>query len=347
MLLFNPNRAAPDASPPQQGVIDDARRRQRLRRRRSAAALLSFGLIAGVAWASSGAATRPYSPGAEQGKFGAGRTGSSPREDFNVRLFPNVEVVGMAGWCEVIEEHGITGGSACGGPAVISQPFVQVYGSSTRSCRRCGRPTVATQVAVTNPRVVAILTDGRRRVDTLPLPGLPYGLRGARMVTRVGASLQPLDSSGNVVGQHFSAVPRQATVRRWHYPARPPHAACELHASALPGLSARSGVLATSIRPFPGQLVGRSFLPCAATEYRLHGIPMKAIIVIDAAQPGAYPADLPSFHALRTQPGIFAGGSLTAMRAGNDAWVVAEQARDVSERILALRHLSATVRVGR
>jgi hypothetical protein len=68
--------------------------------------------------------------------------------------------------------------------------------------------------------------------------------------------------------------------------------------------------------------------------------------VLDAAQPSSRAADLPSFHAVRAAPGIFAGGSLTAMRAGN-AWLVVEQGRGPAERMRLLRHLNATVHTGR
>src|SRR5665811_912669 len=339
-----------DGGSPQQGVIEDARRRQRLRRSRAAAAaLLGAGLIAGVVWASSGDATSSKAPSAGRGSAGAALNAGTHRPGFNVRLVPMLNVVGMVGWCEVIEEHGVTGGSACGGIATASQPFLQILGSSEGGCPRppwrspgCRRPTTETQIAVTDPQITAILVDGHAVVQTTPLPGLPYGLRGARVVSRVGAKLQALNALGLMVPQTWSQPIRQTTVERWRYPARPPRAVCNLQARGLPGLSVVGGQVATTVRPFAGQLVGRAFFPCAGTEYVAQGTPLKAMVVLDAAQPGARPADLPSFHRVGGEPGIFAGGSLTAVRSGN-AWIVAEQGRDVSQRILALRHLSASV----
>jgi hypothetical protein len=104
----------------------------------------------------------------------------------------------------------------------------------------------------------------------------------------------------------------------------------------------RGGVVATSVRPFPGALVGHAFLPCAATEYAMRGEPLKAIVLLDAAHPTSRPADLPSFHAVRKAPGMFAGGDLTAMRYGN-TWLIVEQGRGSAERIRLLAHLLVTV----
>jgi len=352
MPVLDRNPAKLDApAEPQQGVIDDARRRQRLRRRKWAALAIGAGLIAGAAWVSNGVATRSHTALRGQDSAGASPSASRQGHQFNVRLVPWLESVGTAGWCEVIEEHGATGGSACGAVPTPSQPFLQIQGSSQGGCpplrpRGCRPPKLETQVAVTNPQITAILVDGGQRVATEPLPGLPYGLRGARVVTRVGAKLQALDALGRVVPETVSyRLPRQTTVRRWLYPAQPPRAACQLHVSALPGLSVRGGLVAMRIRRFPGEIVGRAFLPCASTEYSLQGVPLKVIVAVDAAQPSVRAADLPSFHAVRGQSGVFAGGSLTAMRSGN-AWIVAEQGRDTRQRILVLRHLNATVRPG-
>jgi hypothetical protein len=154
-----------------------------------------------------------------------------------------------------------------------------------------------------------------------------------------------LNANGNRVSQVWRQPPHQATVRRWRYPQRPPNGTCRLRVSGLPDLTVLGGTVATTLRPFPGQLVGHAFLPCAASEYRLGREPLKAMVVLDAAQPGSRAADLPSFHAVRAAPGMFAGGSLTAMRSGN-AWLVVEQGRGPTERMLLLRHLSATVHAG-
>lgn len=340
MLLLDPDPTSQAPTDPRQGVIEDARRRQRLRRKRTATAVLLAGsLIAGVAWASSGPPTGPSVGRGPAGSAGNVLSGRAHQPAFNVRLVPMLTSVGLAGWCEVPEEHGAIDGSACGGVPTSHQPFLQILGSGE------ARSPKETQVAVTDPQVTAIVIDGHRRVRTSPLPGLPYGLRGARIVTRVGATLTALDADGHPVPRFWEQPVRQAAVRYWHYPQREPSGACRLWAGGLSGLQARGGSVATTLRPFPGQLVGHAFLPCNVSEYRLKREPLKAMIVLDAAQPGSRPEDLPSFHAIRTAPGMFAGGSLTAMRSGN-AWLVVGQGRGPIERMLLLRHLSATVHAG-
>jgi hypothetical protein len=245
--------------------------------------------------------------------------------------------VGVAGWCEVIEEHGITGGSACGGVPTPASPFLQILGFGEANARK------ETQVAVTDPQVGEILAGGHRRVPTQALRGLPYGLRGARVITVVGAKIEALDAAGSVIPERWGQTPRQALhIRRWRSPHRQPSGPCQLRADGLPGLVVRGGTTATTIRPFPGQLVGRAFLPCSAVEYELRRVPLRAVVVLDAAQPSARAAALPNFHALRGAPGIFAGGDLTAMRSGN-AWLIVEQGRGPAQRTLLLRHLQAAL----
>jgi hypothetical protein len=340
MLLLDRNPSSLRQTDPQQGVIDDARRRQRVRRKRARVALLGACLIGGVAWASSGTATRAHSGHAHKPALGSRLPEHTNPSAFRVRLVPMLSFVGVAGWCEVPEEHGVIGGSACGGLPRPSQPFLQIMGAGE------AKSPAETKVAVTDPQITAILIDGHRRVQSTPVPGLPYGLRAVRVVTRVGAPLAALDTHGHTVPQNWLQPPRQATVRRWRYPQRPPSGTCEPRASRLPGLAVRGGAVATSIRPFPGGLIGHAFLPCAATEYTLRDGPIRVLIVLDAAQPASRAADLPSFHAVRGAPRMFAGGDLTAIRS-HDAWLIAEQGRGPAERMLLLRHLSAAVRLRR
>jgi hypothetical protein len=336
MLLLDRHPSARSPIGPEQGVIDDARRRQRLRRRRTAAACVLIGaLVAGVAWASGGTARHS----AAGGSINAGATARASRKAtpaFNVRLVPRLDVVGVAGWCVVPEEHGRATGGACGGVPTPSQPFLQIFGSGD------GGSSEQTQVAVTDPQITAVLVDGHRSVQTKTLPGLPYGLRAARVLTRAGAKLAALDAHGTRVTQAWSQTPRQATVRRWRYPQRQPSGACGLSVSALPAIATRGGAVATTLRPFPGQLIGNAFLPCAESEFRLGREPLKAMVVLDAAQPGARVADLPGLHPIRAAPGIFAGGGLTAMRSGN-AWLVVGQGSGPAQRMLLLHHLGASL----
>jgi hypothetical protein len=337
-----PASPAENATGPDQGVIEEARRRQSRRRIRVATAgVIAAAFVGVIAWMIAGGASR-----AERGRrVPAGGAAAARSSDphvvaFDVRVVPWL-TVGRAGWCLVVEEHAVAGVSACGDVPVRSMPFLDVLGWSYGGLHH------ETQVAVTDPQVAAVLVGGRRRVPTVSLAGLPYGMRGARILAPVGSTLVALDGQGHRMAQHWSNTPRQGSVRSWRYPSRPPQGACRLHASGLPGLGARGGEVASTIRPFRGQLVGYAFLPCTATTYSLQHEPLRATVVLDAAHPGAPPAVLPDFKPVRRARGFFAeggAGGLTARRSQN-AWLIVGQGSGPAQRIRLLRHLTATVRL--
>ncbi|MCW2970201.1 MAG: hypothetical protein JWO23_1328 [Solirubrobacterales bacterium] len=337
-----PAGPAENATGPDQGVIEEARRRQRRRRIHVAVATVTVAALVGaIAWMLAGGASR-----AEHGHgFQAGATATVRSSDphvaaFDVRVVPWLSV-GRAGWCLVVEEHGVAGVSACGDVPERSMPVLDVLGWSYGGSRH------ETQVAVTDPQVAAVLVGGTRRVSTVPLAGLPYGMRGARILAPAGSTLVALDRQGHQMTQHWSNTPRQGSVRSWRYPSRPPQGACRLVATGLPGIAARGGEVASAIRSFRGQLVGYAFLPCMATTYYLQHEPLRATVVLDAAHPGAHPAMLPDFKPVRRARGFFAeggAGGLTARRSQN-AWLIVGQGTGAAQRIRLLRHLTATVRL--
>jgi hypothetical protein len=357
LLIHHPVPAPPAANPtgPDQGVIEEARRRQRQRRvRRTLIILCTTAFIGALVWGGlAGGSSHPSLTRAAVANHAIALDANGPwAAAFNVRLYPYLEV-GQAGWCTAIEEHGVTGTSACGGIATTSKPFLMVQGFGECSSR------YSTTIAVTIPQVAAIRVDGQSRIPTTPLPGLPYGLRGARIVTASepctpsgrlprrdpsAPTLTALDVRGRPIPQgHSAKIPFQAAVRSWRYPSRPPRGACSLSASGLTGLSARGGQVASAIQPFPGQIVGHAFLPCIATMYQLQGMPLKAMIVLDAQHPGTLPAAIPGFKPVPHASGLFGeGGSLTARRSG-DAWLVVGQGSGLTQRINLLRHLTVTM----
>jgi hypothetical protein len=318
---------------PEQGVIEEARRRQRRRRVRLLfAGVLATGLAGLLAWAVSGGgsnAARANAHAAGDGALAIEVSDDSP-PGFNVRLVPTL-TVGEAGWCEVPEEHGVSHGSSCGGVATLSSPFQAIFGWGEAHAR------YGTELAITDPQVVAVLVDGRRRVATVALPGLPYGMRAARLLvpTYSSSRVVAVQHNGRRLAEHWTNTPRQATVRSWRYPQRSPRGVCELRARGPAGLSARGGAVATSIRPFPGALVGHAFLPCAMSEYSLKHIPIKAVVLLDAANPRGPVAALPDFHAVHRAPGVYANGGLVARRSGN-AWLVVGQGASPAQQISLL-----------
>lgn len=339
MLLSSPSSGRTPSPPdPEQGVIEEARRRRDARRARAFASLVAMMLLGTVVWAllSTGP---PASSSVTEPVLRGPTLSSDTAPGFNIRVWPTL-TVGRAGWCMVVEEHGRAGVSACGGPATTASPFVEIFGFGPAAT-----PSSMTMYLVSTPQVAAVLVDGHLRRDTAPLPGLPYGLRAARISNALpGMRVVALDARGHAIADTEPAFPpKQAAVRSWRYPERPPHGTCELQATGISGLATRGGAVATAIAPRSGQLVGHAFLACLATEYRLHGTPLKAILLLDAAQPGTRVAALPNFHPVGGAPGIFAEGELTAKRSG-PGWMVVEQGSTPAQRILLLEHLTASAR---
>jgi hypothetical protein len=362
VLLLLRDEHAPAASPespcgPQQGVIEEARRRQRERRIRTAiAALAAAAIIAGgtALWLPKGTSSpaTPARPGAASRILAV--DARTVRAALSLRVTPTLNV-GQAGWCVLIELHGRTGGSACGGAPTPSRPILQAQSSAA------GGASLETTVVVTDPQVATVLADNTVRVATVSLPGLPYGLRGALIrlpaarssgahttgsllrLELASPTLKALDPHGHVIPKAASdRVELQAHVRSWAYPATPPNGACELH-STLPGLAALRGQVADTIQPFPGRMVGHAFLPCSTTEYYLHNQPLSATVVIDAARPRARASALPDFNPIPRAPGFFAQGALTARRSAT-AWLIVGQGSGLALRMRVLRHLTATVK---
>ncbi len=337
-----------------------------------AAAVLVVGVpwgLAGVAQArvahrgrSHSAAGRHRSHRPHRHPVHAGSAVTVAPPAFNVSLSPTFDV-GQAGWNVVVEEHGAFGGSTGIGVIHPSTPFVSVSGDSK------GGSHEATTVAVTLPEVTAVLVEGHMRVPTEALPGLPFGLRAARVVMPYEepqgfpgslASHQPLIAPMVALGGNGEPIPQatsretretpfQGTVHKWSYPSGPPQGSCELHAGGEAGLTAESGAVLSDIRPYPGHIFADAFLPCSSTVYSLDGHQLRAYVLLDAANPGRLPAVIPGLAPVPGAAGIYSGNSgfyggpttLTARRSG-DAWLAVDGAGN-PERMQLLEALSATI----
>ncbi len=347
---------APPPVQPQDGVIREARERRSQRRRRATIAFLVLAGLATAGWLLDGGSSRASSSAP------ATPTGPAPaptaQSSFNVRLYPAFEV-GQAGYCFANEENGVTGSSACGGPPLTSSPLVMVDGYGEP---RSGH---ATTIVVALPDVVTLLVDGNRRVPTSAVPGLPYGLRAARIVTMkhearppgrpfgAGPTIVPLNAAGHQLPEHALRSDQQAHVVRWGRPSRPllgssgakrpPRGRCELQPIGLRALRAVGGEVAMDIHAFPDTIVGEAFMPCIETRYLLGDAPVRALVLLNSADPSAPAGPLPNFRPVRGERGFYTeGGALTATRAGND-WLVVGQGSSPRQRILVLRHLRATI----
>lgn len=281
---------------------------------------------------------------------------------FSIHLTPTFEV-GQAGWNVVSEENGRFGGSTGIGVIHPSTPFVSVSGSNQVGSHEW------TTLAVTLPEVSTVLVEGDIRVPTEALPGLPYGLRAARVTTPYEEpqgfpgslqsqsfgvkSIVALGGNGEVLPASTSRetreTPLQGRVHKWRSPGAPAQGSCELHTGATTGLIAQSGATLGDIRPYPGQIFAEAFLPCDATLYSLEGHELRAYVLLDAAHPGSAPAVIPGTSPVPGIPGVYSGNSgfyggptdITAERSGA-AWIVVQGAGG-SERMQLLEDISATI----
>ena len=341
---------------PDQGVIEEARRRQRSRRLRASLSVLLALAGAGILIAATTGGKPPTEAPLHLPPEPSPLLALPPGEGSQsvvVRLSPNLEG-GQAGWCVTILERGGASGS-CGPLPTFNHPLLYSSFGWTHGDRY-----VAT-TEITAPRVAYFLVNGRRRLPTTALPGVPYGLRIAtlhtplrgspdrRLLATRPATLTPFDASGKRIAE---APDHGASwFRDWNPPATPLSGPCHLRVSGLAKATPKWGQIATTIRPYPAPIVGRGFLSCVDTEYFIPGFGLRAAVLLDAADPlHAMPAAIPGLAPIPQAPGLYNSpgnvqlGPLTARREGHTWIVVAGGGHNAEEaRIRLLRHLKVTL----
>lgn len=346
---------------PEQGVIEEARRRQRQRRQRRTAiaviVLLACGSVGATIFAGHSQTPHGTSRGAEARL--ASLHHRRERAWGGVRLSPALEG-GEYGWC-VTTGHGGT----C---STVPQEMApaDVIGSEPRA-----REEALTVVLA--PNVARVLTPGRRS-HLVVLPGRqPYGLRVARLVvSRQGtASRKPRTSGGPpspappvaaetvvALDAHGSVLARESLLGQlgassesrthWWQPPHPlPPGPCQINANGVAGLAGQWGHVAEAIHPYPSHIVGRAYFSCIDIEYYVHGWPLDAAVLVDAAHPGTPPAPIPGLRPVAGVWGVFNGpgywkGDLTARRI-RSAWLVVAGGSGLAQRMQVLRHLHASI----
>jgi hypothetical protein len=339
---------------PELGVIEEARARQH-RRRVRAAVLLVVGVLAGTGallWGGangggSGSGSRPGRPARPPAPPIRAASNAA-----GARLAPALEG-GSYGWNVF---HG-EGGSCCTTP-VRGNPL---GGGFTLEVR----PSYELLTFLSGPELAGVMVNGHR-VPVATLPGhLPFHLRLVQAKIpkrpRVNAppptvpaapgltpTLVPLDVHGRVIPT-IAQANRRATIRWWERPGSAPRGPCQLRSRGINALTPEWGHVAGAILPSPDRIIGRAFFSCIDTEYYLHGWPLDAAILLDAAHPGTQPAAIPGLRAMASAPGYVNGpgdshGDLTATRVGN-AWLVVAGGSGSAQRLAVLRHLNATIRL--
>jgi hypothetical protein len=274
-----------------------------------------------------------------------------------VLLLPTI-TGGEGGWCVTLN----SGACPTANPVrAFHTPIVAENWSGQ------GIPSVNTGFVLTTSRVAAVSINGSKAIPTHAEPMLPDQLRAAVVELRGGSrrhvpgfnvevpvvplsSLRftPLNSKGEPIPQSSKQDTPLAFYlpgRGWSRPASAPQGVCGIQANHLGGLVAPAGFVLTHVEPHPG-LIGRPFLSCASSSYTFEGWPLVASVLLDAAHPGSTPAPLPTMKPLVGHSGFFQAlvveGEAVARRIPG-AWLVVANGSGVSQRLLVLEHLRATV----
>ncbi len=314
--------------------------RRRVKRMTWVPVVVALGLmIGGASWSLAGVSA---ATGVREA-----RAVSAGGQGYEVMLVAPVQG-GLLGWCMTYQSPGRIGGKCPVIPAAGRPILAESFGFSPS-------PPVTEVVAVTTGQVASVSVGGARSsVPTRAEPGLPYGFRAA-FVEVPGPAPSPesrprmtaLDSNGQpipVAGQPVTPSQYGLESSSWRRPARPPHGTCRLVAAPLPGLVAEGGRVVLRLRSFTG-LIGRPFLSCIDTEYRLNNQPLDAGVILDATHPGAAPAPLPGMRPVHSHHGVFQAPGWSGKLVGRrirGAWLLVEGG-GLSQRLTVLEHLRATV----
>jgi hypothetical protein len=335
------------------------------------AAVLIAGGTAIAAVSISGQPSQPLSAVVPPGQ--QPHTALVPGDRYVVGLAPSIQA-GQIAWCVSTrtfarsgrpDDFGIGGCNTTAG--TTGAPLL---GSGTDNIVNGG----GLSYVFTTARVAAIRIAGGPTVLTRPSAQLPYGYRAAVFEHTAPAGLlgliripggashlvTPVSSSGQPIETDSSGPPVETT-RSWFYPQPPATGSCSL--SAKPGSRLRTGSGSVITAPVAAPTIaGAAFLPCITTDLYLPRGPasadrpagvatqLESAILLNAADPGAAPADLPDMHAVQGTDGIydrrnadvFAGitnPGLTAKRIGN-AWLVVTGGISTAQRIAALNDLT-------
>jgi hypothetical protein len=332
----------PIGTGPRLGVIREAKQRER--RRLLTAATLGVAMLAGLgAWLTghTGAWTSRRD-GSAHAAFERARELRRRRGSY---VSPALEG-GSYGWA-LIEPNG---GSCCTVPRMSPHRVPIGVLAGWTSNTRSEAATALLDDAVTEVRAKG------EAARVVTLTALPYHLRLARIELRRHAQsafaegappLQALNSSGRPLGTLSEDPGISGGDRWWQRPESPPAGPCQLHATGVPGIEAECGHVATTLRPYPGSIIGRAFFSCVDTEYYLHNWPLETAILLDAQHPGRTPAPIPRMKSVPGAHGVFSApgdwhGELTATRHGH-AWLVVAGGSGPTQRIQVLRHLSMSI----
>ena len=282
-----------------------------------------------------------------------------------VALLPSHNA-GVGGWC-LAQLVGSGGGEASArgdcqprgsklstekGP--FQGPIVAEAGIGLSALNESG-PWVSTVVALVKATAAAVSFKGYKQIVTHASALLPDHLRGAIIELQRSRMSKPRprlphgpliawSKTGKPIPQTFtpgSPLAFAAPVRSWSNGAPARRGVCDISVSGVAGLQLQSGGVVSEIKPH-ADVRGREFLNCAHSYYQLNEKwPIEAYVLLDAADPGAPPATMPSMRPLSGHRGVFIGPGRSEELARRipGAWLLVSEGEDTAQRLTLLERL--------
>ncbi len=273
---------------------------------------------------------------------------------------------GVGGWClaELSNSKESEGGDCQANDSSIEGPFqgpIVAEAGNPLAFWKGGSLWVKRVVVLTTAQVAAVSYQGYKPIGTHASKLLPDHLRGALIELR-GRASKPLAAAhfpkGHLIAWSRSGKPIPQTftkgrplafgvpVRSWSNSAPAQHGVCGISVTGVPGLELQSGGVISEIEPH-ADVLGREYLDCAHSYYELNGKwPLDAYMLLDAAHPGTTPASLPGMRPFARHSGVLIGpgpGSGELARRIPGAWLVVTAGEGISQRLMLLEHLHATL----
>lgn len=279
---------------------------------------------------------------------------------------------GSVGWCAMQKVTGNCGEATGRLPILVdvSTDYLNKNGDGVKSGTIEGMVVATRGVAAVAAEKYIILhhpPEVRRErwlaAGTFPLhnePGLPDGLRTAVVAIKykepVGRPhslirFLPLNANGRQIPEvKAKSLSTMLPVRSVSDAAHPASGACRIDMEPMSGVFAFGANVIETVTPEP-RLIGHAFIACASTIYKIGGWRVEATVLIDAAHPGARPANLPLMKPLPGHSGVIEAwpekNVPVLARRIKGGWLVVYEGRNLAERLAVLDHLNASIYLGR
>lgn len=260
--------------------------------------------------------------------------------DESVLLVPNANA-GWAGWCLLA---GHSRGATCETGSVGGSVVTEVWTGD-------GPPPAAIGYGVFTSPVATVSVNGGTFIPTRAEPFMPDDLRVVAVElpgTRLLSLTHPLTFTPHRRDEREYTQPTTQGVRLGERLAtrtllRGGASLCGVAKSRAPALTLRGASILRSIVP-ERHLLGNAFLTCASAAYTFDRWPVLVSVLLNAAHPGAFPANLPAMRAVPghsdTYTAFGSAGEMVARRT-RGAWLTVSSGEGAEQRLAVLERLWA------